>query len=184
MKREAVFDSSTAILLAKVQLLGIAAERLNIFFSEAVKDETTNKDTFDSKLIIKLINENKIKVVKANQSNVNVLIEDFNIEKGEAESIEIASAKKCILATDDGPCIKSCRILGIKFATAIHFLISFYEKKLDDVVTELVNKKIAIESEGAIVVLLDDLPPALIQKSIFFFPGQSIVALFEEKTNG
>ena len=138
MKREAVFDSSTAILLAKVQLLGIAAERLNIFFSEAVKDETTNKDTFDSKLIIKLINENKIKVVKANQSNVNVLIEDFNIEKGEAESIEIASAKKCILATDDGPCIKSCRILGIKFATAIHFLISFYEKKL-------VEKEIVLE---------------------------------------
>ena len=138
MKREAVFDSSTAILLAKVQLLGIAAERLNICFSEAVKDETTNKDTFDSKLIIKLINENKIKVVKANQSNVNALIEDFNIEKGEAESIEIASAKKCILATDDGPCIKSCRILGIKFATAIHFLISFYEKKL-------VEKEIVLE---------------------------------------
>lgn len=138
MKKEAILDSSTAILLAKVQLLGIAAERFNIFFSEAVKEETTNKDTFDSKLIIKLINENKIKVVKANQSNVNKLIEDFNIEKGEAESIELASAKKCILATDDGPSIKACRILGIKFATAIHFLISFYEKKR-------VDKEIALE---------------------------------------
>lgn len=133
MKKEAVFDSSTAILLAKIQLLSIITEKFKIIFPKTVKEETTKKkDSFDSKLINKLISENKIKVEKANKSNVNKIIEDFNIEEGEAEALEIAKRKKFILATDDGPTIKACKILGIKFATAIHFLINFYEKGLLD----------------------------------------------------
>lgn len=59
-------------------------------------------------------------------------MEDFNIEKGEAEALEIAIDKNLTLATDDGPSIKACRILDVKFATAIHFLINFYEKRLLD----------------------------------------------------
>ena len=51
----------------------------------------------------------------------------------------------------------------------VHFDVdigeSFYENKLEGVVKELVKKKIAVESEGAIVAILDNLPPALIQKS-------------------
>ena len=139
MKKEIVFDSSTAILLAKIHLLNIVCEKLNVIFSEAVKEETTKKkDIFDSKLIIKLISENKIKVIKSNQSQVSKLMEDFNIEKGEAEAMELAREKKCILATDDGPSIKICKIMGIKFMTAVHFLINFYEKGLLD-------KNIALE---------------------------------------
>jgi predicted nucleic acid-binding protein len=85
-----------------------------------------------------LIDENKINVVKANQSKVNKLTKDFNIEKGEAEALELAREKKCISATDDGPSIKLCKILDIEFTTAIHFLIRFYEKGI-------LNKKIAME---------------------------------------
>ena len=139
MKKEIVFDSSTAILLAKIQLLNNITEMLKVIFPEKVKEETTKKkDSFDSKLISKLINENKIEVIKANQSKVNKLIEDFNIEKGEAEALEISKEKRCTLATDDGPSIKICKILNIKFITAIHFLIYFYENKLLD-------KKVALE---------------------------------------
>ena len=139
MKKEVIFDSSTAILLVKIQLLNAVAERLKVIFPVKVGEETTNKkDSFDSKLISRLINENKIEATKANQSKVNKLLEDFNIEKGEAEALEIAKEKRCILATDDGPSIKICKILNIPFTTAIHFLIYFYGNKL-------LNKKIALE---------------------------------------
>tara|TARA_Y100000310_G_scaffold312550_1_gene359961 strand:- start:1098 stop:1595 length:498 start_codon:yes stop_codon:yes gene_type:complete len=139
MRKEIVFDSSTAILLAKIHLLNTVTQKLRVFFPEAVKEETIKKkDSFDSKLIIKLIDENKINVVKANQSKVNKLTKDFNIEKGEAEALELAREKKCISATDDGPSIKLCKILDIEFTTAIHFLIRFYEKGI-------LNKKIAME---------------------------------------
>ena len=139
MKKELVFDSSTAILLAKIQLLSMAAEKFRIIFSETVKEETTKKeDSFDSKLISKLIDENQIKAVKANNSKVNKLVQDFNIGIGEAEALQLAKEKNCILATDDGPCIKVCKILDVRFTTAIHFLICFYEDGLLD-------KKIALE---------------------------------------
>ncbi|MDP3765677.1 MAG: hypothetical protein Q8R04_04125 [Nanoarchaeota archaeon] len=139
MKKELVFDSSTTILLAKIHLLNTLTEKIKVIFPESVKEETTKKkDSLDSKLIIKLVSENKIKVVKTNRSKVDKLIRDFNIEKGEAEALELAMEKKLILATDDGPSIKVCKILGIKFTTAIHFLIQFYENGLLD-------KKIALE---------------------------------------
>ena len=139
MKKELVFDSSTAILLAKIHLLNMVTENLRVIFPEAVKEETTRKkESFDSKLIIRLIDENKINVAKANQSEVNKIIEDFSTEVGESEAIEIASRKKCALATDDWPSMRVCKILDIKFLTAIHFLINFYEKKL-------LEKNVALE---------------------------------------
>lgn len=139
MKKDVVFDSSTAILLAKIQLFNKLTEKTKVIFPETVKEETTKKkDIFDSKLIIKLVNENKIKVVKTDKLKVNKIIKDFNLEKGEAEALMLAKGKKCLLATDDGPSIKACQILGIKFTTAIHFLIRFHEKGL-------IDKKMALE---------------------------------------
>lgn len=139
MKKEIVFDSLTAILLAKIQLLSTVTKELKIIFTESVKEETIKKkDNLDSKLITKLIIENKIKVIKTKRSQVNKLAKEFNIERGEAEALELANKKKSLLATDDGPSIKVCKILNIKFTTAIHFLVQFYEKGLLD-------KKIALE---------------------------------------
>lgn len=139
MERKIVFDSSTAILLAKIQLLNKITEKLKVVFTKTVKEETTKKkDSFDSQLITKLIEDNKIKVVELHRPKVNELIDNFNIEKGEAEALSLAKQKNYILATDDGPSIKACKILNIKFATAIHFLIQFCENGL-------LGKEIALE---------------------------------------
>ena len=139
MKKEIVFDSSTAILLAKIQLLSDITKKLKVIFPETVEDETTKKkDSFDSKLILKLINEKSIRIVKADKSKANKLIQDFNIELGEAEALELAKEKKCAIATDDGPSIRVCKIFDIKFITAIHFLIQFYKNGL-------LEKDIALE---------------------------------------
>lgn len=139
MKKEVVFDSSTAILLAKINILGNIAKRSKVMFPEAVKEETTKKkESFDSKLITKLINDDKIQVLRVNSPKVKKLIKDFNIEKGEAEALELSMEKGCSIATDDGPTIKASKILGIEFTTAIHFLVYFYENGLLD-------KNIALE---------------------------------------
>ena len=53
--------------------------------------------------------------------------------------------------------------LGVKIDHVIGE--SFYENMLDEVVTELKEKKLLKESEGALIVDLDDLPPALIKKT-------------------
>ncbi len=42
---------------------------------------------------------------------------------------------------------------------------SFYEDKLQDVIKEAKEKKVAIKSEGAYIVEFEDMPPAMIEKS-------------------
>lgn len=57
------------------------------------------------------------------------LQEDFAIAEGEASALFLARQRQTILATDDGQTIKACKVLGIKFVTAIHFLLSAYYKR-------------------------------------------------------
>jgi len=125
---EMVFDSSTLILSAKTELLGIVSEDIQIIIPKMVKAECARKDTFDAKLISALINNRKIEVGTANKEAVEKLRRDFKIHAGEAEALALAFKKQLPLAVDDFPTIKACKILNIKFATAIHFLINIMEK--------------------------------------------------------
>jgi len=128
--KEIIFDSSTLILLAKITMLREVSKDLKIIISQEVHRETTEKQNlFDAKLIISLINEVKISKINANQEIASKFMKDFNINKGEAETLSIAKNERYVIATDDGPTIKACRILNIKFATAIQFLINSYVKR-------------------------------------------------------
>jgi len=127
---EMVFDSSTLMLLAKSELLGIVSKKIQIIIPRMVRTECTGKDTFDAKMISSLIDNRKIEVVAANKEAVNALCRDFRIHVGEAESLACALKRKLSLAVDDLPTIKACKILNIQFATAIHFLINIAEKGL------------------------------------------------------
>ena len=76
-------------------------------------------------LIKTLIAEGKIKVEKAgNQEAVRNLRADFRIEAGEAQALWLGKRLGVPLAVDDGPTIKACKVLGVQFVTAIHFLIN------------------------------------------------------------
>src|SRR3989338_7892287 len=123
-----VFDSSTLILLAKTELLGAVSDGIKIIIPKIVRAECTCKDTFDAKLISALIGNRKIEVIAANKEAVSMLCRDFRIHVGEAESLAIALRRKLPLAVDDLPTIKACKILNIKFTTAIHFLINIAEE--------------------------------------------------------
>jgi hypothetical protein len=122
---EMVFDSSTLILLAKIDLLRESAEDISIVIPPKVKEECLFKESLDALLIKTLIAEGKIKVEKAgNQQAVRKLRADFRIEAGEAQALWLGKRLGVPLAVDDGPTIKACKVLGVQFVTAIHLLIN------------------------------------------------------------
>jgi predicted nucleic acid-binding protein len=122
---EVVFDASTLILLAKIELLRELAGEIKIIISEKVKAECLAKEGIDAKLIATLIKEKKIEVKKTGNAEIIKKIQrDFRIDAGEAESLLLARKMECPLAIDDGPTIKACKVLGQQFITAIHFLLN------------------------------------------------------------
>lgn len=127
---EIVFDSSTLILLAKIEIIRPVTEDIKVIIPETVKIECLIKDAFDSRLISSAIEEDKIKVLKVGkQENVTRLCKDFKIHIGEAEALSLALGRKIPFAVDDLPTIKACKILNQSFTTAIHFLINIVKSK-------------------------------------------------------
>lgn len=128
-----VFDTSTLILLAKVEALDmfLADYAGNAVIPKAVEKESSEKKTFDSLLISKRIMEGKIRVVGAPEEMASKLMQDFNLNQGEAEAVALAiDNKEVLLATDDKNAIKACKLLNVSFTTAIDFIIRASEKSL------------------------------------------------------
>jgi predicted nucleic acid-binding protein len=129
-----VFDASTLILLAKMEILGlfIADFGEKVAIPEKVKEEVLRGSRYESALITKLIQERAMHVLKVRDTKlVRRLIEDFNIDVGEAEMLALGIQEKASLAaTDDRNTIKACKIMNLNFTTAIAFLVRAYEKRL------------------------------------------------------
>ncbi len=125
-----VFDASTLILLAKVDLLEDVAKEYGIIITRIVEEESTTVDLPDAKLISRLIKEKRIMVrdVEQGAKDIKRLQKDFNIEDGEASSLWLSSRLGTIIATDDGLAIRAAKVLGVEFTTALQFLILSYEK--------------------------------------------------------
>ena len=122
---EIIFDASTLILLAKIELLREITEEINVIIPEKVKSECLLKEGIDATLISTLIRETKIIVKKAgNAEAIKKIQHDFRIETGEAEALWLARRLDCAIAVDDGPTIKACKVIGQRFTTAIHFLLN------------------------------------------------------------
>ncbi len=126
-----IFDASTLILLAKIEILKAVTQTQEILICKEVEVEAVCRpELLDAKIIIELIKTKQIKVIRIKDA---VLLkkfrEDFAIAEGEASVLLLARQRQAILATDDGQAIKACKVLGIKFVTAIHFLLSVYYKK-------------------------------------------------------
>jgi predicted nucleic acid-binding protein len=119
-----IFDASTLILLAKIDILKKTLSRYKGVMTECVKEEINYKNDFVSKQINEQIINGKILVFKnPEQQKINQILKDFPIGKGEATALILAKEDKAVIATDDGLAIKVSKILEVKFVTAIHFLI-------------------------------------------------------------
>ncbi len=131
-----VFDSSTLILLTKIELIEYVLDdyKGDALITAAVKAETIVKETFDGALINRLIETGKIKVRTIEGVEIEKLMDDFRLGKGEAETIIMAlRLKGGLVATDDKNAIKACKILRLDFATAMDFLVRAKEKNLLDI---------------------------------------------------
>jgi predicted nucleic acid-binding protein len=59
-----------------------------------------------------------------NLRNHDKLVADFRIHAGEAEALCLAVELSAPVAIDDGPGIKACKLIGLQFITAVHFVVN------------------------------------------------------------
>jgi len=125
---EFVADSSTLIIMAKAEILSWTLEDHVFLIPQAVSDECQAKESFDAKAIAAQgeAGRNRLRPV-GNPDAAARLRKDFKIHRGEAEALQSAIENRRPMAVDDYRTIKACKILGVRFATAIHFLIALRE---------------------------------------------------------
>ena len=138
-----VFDASTLILLAKIELLDIfvSSFRGGISIPEIVRDEVCIHGREETPLLTRLIEDKKIHVskVKADKA-ARKIMDDFHIDAGEAAAIILALDEKAsLVATDDRNAIRACKALKLDFTTAVAILIRAFEKNLIDKTEALIK---------------------------------------------
>ena len=133
-----VFDSSTLILLAKIDMLRDVTLQTKAAIPKKVEQEVLAKKTPDAELARLLIHEGRLEVIQVRKEVVRKLAEDFRLHAGEAEALALAIDLLAPLAVDDGPTIKACKLVGRPFLTAIHFLIHIAG-------TDRISRAIALE---------------------------------------
>ncbi|MEF8874806.1 MAG: hypothetical protein V5A88_09105 [Candidatus Thermoplasmatota archaeon] len=140
-----VFDASTLILLAKIELLGDLSQELDITIPKVVEEEATaKKEYFDAKMIQSMIEEGKIRVKSVKKDGtVEELMGDFNMDEGEAAVLRSYKKNTAdLIATDDGQLIKAAKVMGIPFVNSISFLVRAKEKGIldEDIALEKLRK--------------------------------------------
>lgn len=129
-----VFDSSTLILLAKIDILELFISNFHgkVLIPEKVRLEVFTGSGEERLLIGKLMKDERIITLKVrNSRQIKKLMEDFNIDGGEAEALTLAIQEGAnIVATDDRNAIRACKLLNIDFITAVAVLIRAVEKAL------------------------------------------------------
>jgi len=50
-------------------------------------------------------------------------MQDFRLAEGEAAALLFSQRKQVTLATDDGPAMRACKVLGVPFVTAMNLLV-------------------------------------------------------------
>ena len=127
-----VMDASTAILLAKAELLDAFIEGVEqtVVIPKDVREECAGRDSLDARLIARAIEEKRIEVKAADRRAIQRLMGDFGLGLGEAAAIALAVPKEALVATDDRRAIQACKVLRIPFATSISVLTRMREKGL------------------------------------------------------
>ena len=130
-----VLDASTAILLAKAELLDAFVEAVGqpvVMPKEVERECYGRREALDALLIEGAIKEQRITVrVVRQQKQYEKLRRDFPLGRGEAAAITLALASEgALVATDDRQAIIACKLLRIPFITALTVLVRMREKGL------------------------------------------------------
>lgn len=132
-----VFDSSTLILTAKIELLDVLLSHLNmeVAIPKSVEEEgCEGRRTLDSLMIQRAVDESRITTKRVkNRKLVAKLEADFTMARGESEAIALALQERAALvAIDDKRGINACKLTGIPFTTAADILVRIRQKGLND----------------------------------------------------
>lgn len=131
-----VFDSSTLILTAKMELLDLFLSEIGmeVAIPRAVEEECCGNKTLDALMIQKAVDESRITVRGVrNRKLVLKLEQDFSMGRGEAETIALALQEKArLVGVDDKRGINACKLTGVPFTTAIAILLRSRQKGLID----------------------------------------------------
>lgn len=132
-----VFDSSTLILIAKLELLELFLSEIGmeVAIPQAVEEECCGgKKTLDALMIQKAVGESRIAVKSVkNRKLVLKLESDFSMGRGEAEAIGLALQEQAALVgIDDKRGINACKLTGVPFTTAGAILLRSRQKGLID----------------------------------------------------
>lgn len=135
-----VSNASTLILLAKASVLQIWLEQIDVIIPTEVYDETVlGKESFDARLIKKLVEERKIVVSKVSNDCLKMALREFRMDIGEAAAYALFDTKKhSAIMTDDAELIKLCKLEGINFVCAMAIVTALYQKGI-------LNKQAALE---------------------------------------
>jgi predicted nucleic acid-binding protein len=130
-----VFDSSTLILIAKIELLNafVAEIGMEVSIPRAVEEECCGgKKTIDALIIRKALDESRITVKSVRDSALVAKLEhDFSMGRGESEAIALALQEKALLVgIDDKSGMNACKLVGIPFTTAVGILVRSRQKGL------------------------------------------------------
>lgn len=140
MSSKIAFDSSTLILLTKIELLDIFLEKFNgeVVISQCVKNECLTKQTLDAQLIKKRITEKKLILRNVRDKNrCKQLMNDFNMNLGETETIVLGQEFGALIATDDWNALQACKLLRLPYTSVLSILVRLKEKKVIDEKTAL-----------------------------------------------
>jgi predicted nucleic acid-binding protein len=130
-----IFDASTLILLAKIELLDafLGAVSMAVAIPREVERECCGaKQTIDALRIRNAINQDRVKVLTVrNKSLVAKVQTDFALGRGEAEALALAMTEHAqLVGIDDKNGIEACKLLRLVFITAVGILIRSREKGL------------------------------------------------------
>jgi predicted nucleic acid-binding protein len=147
-----VFDASTLILIAKIEVLDSFLSGIEFKVGIPVEVEReccAVKKSLDALMIQKALDEARIQVILVkNRRLVAKLQRDFALGRGEAEAIVLALTEKAgLVGIDDKNGINACKLLGLAFTTAIGILIRMHERGLLTA-SEALAKLATLEKHG------------------------------------
>ncbi len=108
---------------------------------EVAAAEARAKQSDDAVAIAILLENGEIRPDSI-EEGLDSLTRDFNLHAGEAEAVLLAQRRSAVCGTDDGRAIRCCKVLGIRFTTAIGLLVALTEaRELDrDLASERLGK--------------------------------------------
>ena len=126
-----VADSSSLILLAKIEVLDVFSKNTELYIPTSVFDECVRKVDGKKYPSAQVINE----LVEAKQIMVSKVVKNIKLPlqlgKGEEDAIKLMiEIKADLLACDDGKAIKICRFLKLPFIVTPKIVSSLYTKKM------------------------------------------------------